>query len=311
MSDSNTLTGGLWLSRSRIGLKIFLKHLLAPVGLIARQKKGLRVLFYHRVNTHAFEQLGLVSREISVRTGTFEKQMAYLSQRGYRSLTLSECHQMLSGDIPVESKAVLITFDDGYRDNLTDAAPILAKYGFTALVFPVVSLIGADNRAMPMGDPEGLGDFMSADELRLWLDQGHEIGSHTMTHPVLTHTDDEALDTELRQSREHLTDLAGKTCTSIAYPTGDVDDRVAGRVKAIGYDLGFTTQSGTSLPGADMALVKRTEVSISDTQLIFRLKMNGYFDWLGFRDSGAYRALMRGVNHMMRSLVSLSKNRTS
>jgi peptidoglycan/xylan/chitin deacetylase (PgdA/CDA1 family) len=165
---------------------VVLKHILTPVGFFMRRPNGVRVLFYHRVNTHDFKALGMVSRELSVPTNRFHAQMAYLSKKGFKTISQGQCRAMLAGEVPLDPKAVLLTFDDGYKDNLTDAAPILAKFGFTATVFPVLDYIGHDNRCWPMCDEKGLGDFMSKAELRAWLDAGHEIGSHTLSHPILT-----------------------------------------------------------------------------------------------------------------------------
>ncbi|RKF14748.1 polysaccharide deacetylase family protein [Roseovarius spongiae] len=299
----------LLVSRARIALKVGLKHLLAPVGLVLRHPPGLRVLFYHRVNRHPFRALGLVSREISVPTPAFERQMAWLARKGWRSLKLAEAEAMLRGDAPLDRKAVLITFDDGYADNLTEAAPILARHGFTAVVFPVLDMIGADNRRWPMADPEGLGDFMDESQLRDWLARGHEIGSHSCTHPMLTDLDDGALTRELHESRQGLEARFGTGGDAIAYPGGDVDGRVAAAAARSGYALGFTTRSGRNPPGAPLNSLCRTEVSVSDTDLIFRLKLAGMFDWLGVRDTPIYRRLMR-IGHDAASALAGQRRAT-
>lgn len=283
----------LTISKTRIGIKLVLKHLLAPIGAIARRKAGMRVLFYHRVNDHDFSELGMVSRELSVTSKRFDRQMSYLSRHGYSSLKLDEFRQILLGEAKMNKKKILLTFDDGYLDNLDVAAPILKKYGFTAVVFPVSDLIGKTNTVWPMSDPEGLGDFMDQPQLSEWVSAGHEIGSHTCSHPVLTHLADVSLQNELANSRQKLEDIFKFKCLSIAYPGGDVDHRVAKATKDAGYELGFTTRSGTNLPGADLTMLNRTEVSVSDTQLIFILKLWGFFDWLGVRDTVAYRSFLR------------------
>lgn len=290
---------------------MILKHLLAPIGFVIRPRKGLRVLFYHRVNTYDFKALGLVSREITVPRHRFERQLRHLSRHGYRSVTLSECSAMLAGKIPMDPKAVLITFDDGYDDNLSDAAPILAQHGFTATVFPVLEQVGKNNTCWPMADAEGLGDFMTAERLKAWLDAGNEIGSHTLTHPILTHIGETQLANELQQSREGFEAMLGRPCTSIAYPNGDVDARVAQAAADAGYTLGFTTRSGTNPAGTPLTQLKRTEVSVSDTDLIFALKMRGVFDWLGVRDTVFYRNVMRVLNKALRAMTRTPKAQTS
>ncbi|MGB7240683.1 MAG: polysaccharide deacetylase family protein [Sulfitobacter sp.] len=297
------------MSRLRIALKIGLKHILAPIGVFVPRPKGVRVLFYHRVNTYDFKTLGMVSRELSVSQSRFRKQMAHLSRKGFKTISLAECRAMLSGEMPFDASAILLTFDDGYADNLTDAAPILAEFGFTATVFPVLDLIGKDNQCWPMSDVKGLGQFMTKPQLQAWLDAGHEIGSHTITHPVLTHLDDAELAHELRGSRKGLQQGFGQGCISVAYPGGDVDARVLRAAREAGYDMGFTTRSGTNVVGADTIMLNRTEVSATDSALIFALKLHGVFDWLGVRDTVMYRNILRVLNKTAGRLAKLPKAR--
>ncbi len=311
MDTASDLTRGLGLSRLRILVKVVLKHLLAPVGLVLRPRPGLRVLFYHRVNTYPFDQLGPVSREVSVPSPRFEAQMAHLARRGFRSLSLADAEAMISGRVPHDPKAVLITFDDGYADNLTDAAPVLERHGFTAVVFPVLDLMGADNSIWPFSDRPEMGRFMSLDQLKEWLARGHEIGSHTLSHPILTGLDDARLEAELGASRKRLEEALGRPCTTIAYPFGDVDARVAAAAGRAGYALGFTTRSGCNPAGTEPLLIRRTEVSISDSRLIFQLKLRGVFDWLGVRDTGAYRGLMRRLNRLYSTLSGLPRSQSA
>ena len=301
-SGSAPSGAGLGLSRSVRWLKIILKHLLAPIGLALPRRGGLRVLFYHRVNDHPYAALGLVSRELTVPVAAFARQMGWLARRGMRSLTLTQAQEMLSGRAPVDPRAFLLTFDDAYADVLEHAAPILARHGFTAVLFPVSEMIGGNNSTWQMGDSPDLGRFMNAEELARWLQLGHEIGSHSRTHPILTELDDETLAQELAQSRAALQRRFGRGIRAIAYPGGNVDERVARACREAGYSLGFTTRSGASAPGSDPLRICRTEVSSSDTHTLFRLKMAGVFDWLGLRDTGTYRRILRMFHRLAEAL---------
>ena len=79
---------------------------------------------------------------------------------------------------------------------------------------------------------------MGWDELRELADAGWEIGSHTRSHPYLTAVDDERLDAELRESRLAVERELGRPCRSIAYPYGDVDERVVEAAGEAGYRFG-------------------------------------------------------------------------
>jgi peptidoglycan/xylan/chitin deacetylase (PgdA/CDA1 family) len=81
---------------------------------------------------------------------------------------------------------------------------------------------------------------MSWDELRRLDAHGWEIGSHAVHHPLLTTLDDERLAYELRESRRRIAEMMGKPCTTIAYPTGDHDERVARFAREAGYDAACT-----------------------------------------------------------------------
>ncbi len=285
---------GILFSHTRLFIKMVLKCLLMPVGLLIPGKNnGLRVLFYHRVNSFAFHELGLVSRETTVRETAFERQLAHLARCGYRSVTVDEFEKMRTGKQAIDPKAILITFDDGYADNLECAAPLLKKYGFTAIVFVVTDMIGSNNAAWPMSDAEEFGQMMDVQALHQWLAEGHEIGSHTCSHPNLTTLGVPALQRELSESRSYIETEFKHPCTAFAYPTGDVNDQVADAVKSAGYSLAFTTRSGVNKAQTHPLRINRTEVSASDPYFIFCVKIRGVYDWLGFRDTMLYRNTLR------------------
>ena len=100
----------------------------------SRRARGMTILSYHRVNDERDPYFP------SLPTAVFERQVAYLA-RAYRVLPLDEAVDRLArGDAP--ANALCITFDDGYRDNLTHAAPILARHRLPATVFLATGFIG-------------------------------------------------------------------------------------------------------------------------------------------------------------------------
>jgi peptidoglycan/xylan/chitin deacetylase (PgdA/CDA1 family) len=103
---------------------------------------------------------------------------------------------------------------------------------------------------------------MSSDQLRALARAGHEIGSHTSTHPILTRLDDATLASELVSSRARLADAIGAPVTSIAYPNGDHDDRVVAAARRAGYTLGCTTSPGHVRTGHDPLRLPRIEPNV-------------------------------------------------
>ncbi len=108
---------------------------LSQAFCYARRRQGFQILIYHRVNDDRDPFFSSVPTEV------FERHMAYIA-RTYRVLTVEElAERMRRGGLP--RNALAITFDDGYRDTLTHAAPILARYGLPATVFLATGFIGS------------------------------------------------------------------------------------------------------------------------------------------------------------------------
>ena len=189
------------------------------------------VLCYHAV-TAAWPH------ELSVTPDALGEQVESLVRRGYRGVPFSEIG---TGDR--RAKRLAVTFDDGYRSVHDEALPVLERLGVPGTVFLPTDWVG---RSEPMSW-EGIADAAAgphAAELRCmtWeqvgalAQRGWEMGSHTCSHPFLTKCDDATLAGELRASREILADRLG-ACATIAYPYGDVDERVMAATRDAGYAL--------------------------------------------------------------------------
>ena len=293
------------LSTARIRLKLVLKTLLAlPGWVMPKQPPMVRVLFYHRVNPYPFDQLGPVSRELTVKPAAFAWQLGHLAARGYRVIGLVEFEQVIAGTRPADPKSILITFDDGYEDNLLFAAPLLRTARCPAVVFAVSDLLGRCTADVwPDADPPELGRFLSREQLLALEVDGIEIASHTVTHPLLTHLPSDELDRELSASRAQLEAIIGHPVTALAYPRGDFDERVLSAARAAGYTTAFTTETGAVAPGFRALALRRTEVSASDSRFVFRMKLAGALDWLALKDSAPVRRLIAGINRLLLPLI--------
>lgn len=296
---------GIWVSKARIGLKLVLKTLLALPGLLLRRRgPAVRVLFYHRVNPYPFDGLGPVSREITVRPDAFGWQMDYLARNGFTVVGPDAFEAMLAGRRPIPPRTVLITFDDGFEDNALFAAPVLAGAGFPAVVFTVGDFVGKSSAdVLPHADRPEFGRFLSRQQLLDLQAQGIVIGSHTLTHPLLTRVDPARARQEVAGSRARLEAMLGRPVALFAYPGGDFDAAVERAVQAAGYAAAFTTATGTVAPGARPSALRRTEVSASDSRFVFRMKLAGALDWLAVKDGAAVRAVLGVANRLMMPLA--------
>lgn len=204
----------------------------------------------------------------------FERQIAMLAARGYRGVSFSEA--VCS---PPHGRILAITFDDAYRSVLELALPILERYAMPATVFAPTDFIGSEQPMRWAGIDRWLGGPherelmpMSWTELRTLAEKGWEIGSHTGSHPHLTRIDPHALADELARSKAVCEHQLARPCTSLAYPYGDVDQRVISAAARAGYSTAAALP--TKLGPRDTLAWPRIGVYHVDYDLRFRLKIS-------------------------------------
>jgi peptidoglycan/xylan/chitin deacetylase (PgdA/CDA1 family) len=178
--------------------------------------------------------------ELAIESFTLGRQIEHLLARGFRPATFTET---VTGDQP--GRRLAITFDDGYLSTFTHAAPVLRELGAVGTVFVPTAFMGRDEPMSWAGvDHWAVGPHRRAllplqwDHLGQLAEEGWEIGSHGRTHPMLTLADDDLLRMELEGSRHDIEQRLGRPCSSIAYPYGDVDPRVAAAAAAAGFTAG-------------------------------------------------------------------------
>jgi peptidoglycan/xylan/chitin deacetylase (PgdA/CDA1 family) len=180
----------------------------------------------------------------------FREQLELLLDRGYRGATFEQAVE--SGD----RRSLAVTFDDAYRSVFALARPIMDELDVPGTVFVPTDWAGSEE---PMrwdgvyqwleGPHEHEMLCMRWEQLRELADAGWELGSHTRSHPFLTAVDDDRLGAELRESRLTLERELGRPCRSIAYPYGDVDERVIEAAREAGYAFGASLPKKLSSRG--------------------------------------------------------------
>ena len=235
------------------------------------------ILTYHSVDVS-----GSV---ISVSPQMFRQHMDYLKRTSARVLPLEE--------IQASSGAVSLTFDDGFRNFMEFALPVLREYQFPATVFAVSGYCGATNTwpSQPVRPRIPRLDLMSWSELEEAAKAGVRIEAHTVTHPFLSHLSEAQIEEELSQSRRSIEDRTGRPVTAFAYPYGDRSIRVKEAVSrhfsvACGTTLGFISKD------SDRLELPRLDV--------FYLQRRIYFESLQGPYGAAYiaaRGALRGLRH--------------
>jgi len=227
----------------------------------SESRKGLRILLYHAIGTPIKEDLRNL---FTISPKLFEAHMAELSQ--YKDTSIIGLTDTL---ITRQRHGVAVTFDDGYRDNLTVATPILLKYQIPFHIFVTTSFI-----------KKGVFPFLNRSELRLLSDNSLvTIGSHGASHTPLTECNDTQLRDELESSKKYLEDLTGKEITAISYPHGRINRRVLDAVANAGYQIGASSYFNINYSSQDNLMLCRTCIFGSDSMIIFRQKLHGDWDW--------------------------------
>ena len=209
---------------------------------------------------------------MAVSPDALERQMRWLVDNGWRACTFRDAVDAST------ARTVAITFDDAFDSVATIAYPILSSLGLKATVFAPTGYIGTPGLRWA-GTEQWTGTAhereltaMTWDTLGTLIDAGWEVGSHSQTHPHLTQLDDATLRAELESSREACRVGLGRACETIAYPYGDVDDRVADYAREAGYFAGAALSHRLDLRGPYR--VPRIGIYRDDGWLRFRLKLN-------------------------------------
>lgn len=225
--------------------------------------EGLRALLYHAVGSRLPED----PYGTSLSAEMFAEHMAAIAARR------GAWEPVPFGRPAAGRRQLAITFDDGYRDTLTAAAPLLVRLGLPFAVFVTAGHVRA---------PSSL--YLSPAELKeLAALPGVLIGAHGDAHRPLDALGEEALRRELSESRKYLEDILGRAVTALSYPHGGVNRRVRDAAEEAGYVLGGTSRYGLNGPDRDPLLLCRTEVTAWDDREDVALKLDGHWDWFALR----------------------------
>jgi peptidoglycan/xylan/chitin deacetylase (PgdA/CDA1 family) len=229
--------------------------LLIILAAISIDTNGIPVLNYHQINNRDHNAL-------TVSTEQFAAQMQYLEDAGYHTITAGELADALSGKTSLPDKPILITFDDGYRDNYKNAFPILQEHHMKAMVFLISDYVSTYPNYLTWGETLEM------------QEHGIEFGSHTLNHVELNKlsSTDEMLH-QLKNSKEAIEWRLGTSVNFLAYPCGSYNDEVLAATQDAGYRAAFTVQYGVDVPGADLYSLNRIPVFGGNSHTLLRFKL--------------------------------------
>lgn len=218
---------------------------LAPFAAVFAQ--GNPVLTYHKLGPRPWKAR---LRGMYLSERLFRRQLEELRQAGFRNGSLDD----RAG--PPMNRTIAVTFDDGYVNVLRHGLAALADTGFQAVQFLVADLLGKHN-AWDVALGEAPEPIMDAAQVSDWLAAGHDIGSHTLTHPFLTKLPIARAREEITASRKELEDLFGRPVRHFCYPYGDWNPAVRDLVEEAGYSTACTTEPGVNTRSDSRFALKR------------------------------------------------------
>lgn len=257
-------------------------------------RSTLRVLMYHKINDKA-------ENPVTVPTSTFAAQMAQLAELGYVVVGLDAVLDHYVEAAPLPPKAVLITFDDGYRDNLENAVPALQRHGYPAVLFAPVGYVG---ERFPLPHDEHLAErgiinpTIDWGEVRELEQAGVRVESHGISHRPLAELDVDEAAREIAISKLRLEDRLGRRVRAFAYVKGSEAHYKPVHLSLLrqaGYDLGFTSVSGANGPQTDRFRLRRYNVEPYPART-FQLVLEGACDLISVKDTVVGTHARRALN---------------
>jgi len=216
--------------------------ILCPYFPIYAKNIKLPILLYHYLepdNTKDALRAGM-----TVTPEQFDKQLKFINDSGYKTITMSETAAKLNG-FSSKEKYMALTFDDGYRDFYDYAFPILKKYQMKATVYVIYDAINAP-------------DYLSEDMIKEMTSSGLiEIGSHALDHKKLTSLNIIEAKRQIFLSKELFAKRFKIPVTTFAYPYGSFNKTIADFVKKAGYTAAISIIPGEIQSEANLFYLSR------------------------------------------------------
>ena len=228
------------MKRKTIKILIAACAMLIVLSVLIIPPVGVPMLAYHMISDDEEEPYGISAED-------FEKQMRYLTDKGYTAVSVKEFLDAREGKGKLPPKAVIITFDDGYADNYLAAMPIMKKYGMRGSVFIMTCEIDHE-------------PYLTKQEIKALQENGFEIGSHTVNHVALGLSTPEEQRSESLISKQVLEKEIKQPVEVMAYPYGSYSESAIAALKASGYRGACTGETGLNTDKTDPYRLKRINI---------------------------------------------------
>ncbi len=225
--------------------------------------KWIPILMYHKIPHSKLES----QHKIFVTAKNFEQHLKFFKAWGFTTITFNELQDFKSArkDFSLfPKKPLLLTFDDGYVDNLEIASPLLKKYGFKAQLF-LLANAKINSNEWDHSPTEKSHQIVAGNERQKWKSSAFVIGSHGFSHERITAMEEEKARAELRLSKQELEKEFGANISVYAFTYGDTNLQMAQMAFDEGYDYAVNTDSGGLLIEEDPYCIFRVNIFPDET----------------------------------------------
>lgn len=232
--------------------------------------KGLPVLVYHKISSTKKPDF------LTVSTSRMREHLEYITKKGYNTIFISDMIDNIEKGTPLPPKPLMITLDDGFRDNYTDLYPLLKEFNCKANIFIVAGFVQTPDNLGPRAE----GEFMLVEEAKTICNDNVQYGLHTMYHQSYHKMTLEEIDEDMRISKQRLDDLGipYQPCFAYSFAAYMKDNPV--KQKAM---FGILKKHGVRYAFKVGDRLNKMPMKNMNRLLLNRLHMNGAYSMFKFR----------------------------
>lgn len=227
-----------------------------------QQTLKIPILMYHHIGT-APATADATHKSLTVSTAGFEKQVQWLSENGYQSISLDNLYNYSLGKFRLPKNPVIFTFDDGYQDVFDNAVPILKQYNYSG-AFGIITQF--------VGQVQNDNIYASRDAISNAKDEGMEIVCHTQNHFDGTNPKFDAnyIFENLSGCQKDLAEYLATTEPILIYPYGHYNSAYIAQAKKAGFAMGITVHEGKLVNLDDLMEIPRIRIHANEDFEIFK-----------------------------------------
>ncbi len=248
---------------------------------LSNYSKWIPILMYHKIPKETITS----QHKIFVTANNFRKHLDFFKKRNMTTLTFGDLKKFKSAEISFKSfpkKPLILTFDDGYQDNLDYASPLLKEFGFKAQLFLLANK-NIDSNIWDHSDTEQPHSIVSGEKRQLWKSSAFEIGSHGFSHQRLPQMSEPEARKELQASKKNLETEFETDIPVYAFTYGDTTSECGRLAFEEGYDYAVNTDSGGLLLEEDPFSIFRVNIFPDETILGLYKKTSTWYRNYYFR----------------------------